>query len=35
MIKKFISPYMKNAFSKDVLYMVILSEIDFELPDIE
>lgn len=32
-IKEFISPSMEGAFSEPVLHRVVLSKIDYELPD--
>ena len=34
MIKELISPYREDAFTEKVLHKVVLSKIDFELPDI-
>ena len=32
-IKEFISPLMEGAFSEPVLHRVVLSKIDYELPN--
>lgn len=34
MIKELISPYREDAFTEKMLHKVVLSKIDFELPDI-